>query len=320
VKRFLWTIGALIIILAASPLSAEDRFHFFASLGTGPTNGVYYPVGGAICTIVNEDLRSSGVRCSSETTPGSVYNIEALRSGELEFALVQSDVAFAAYNGEGVFAGAPFRDLRSVLPLHSELVTIVARPEIHQLSDLSGKRINVGPEGSGSRSTWDNIQTALGWTPAQTPRIVDMSIDQIGAALCSGSIDATLLVLGHPSPRIRAMLDACALNLLAVDGSAVDGLLAAKPYFTKGKIPGGQYGSSADVPSFGVTAILMTTASMDSRVVAEFAKSLTSQIDALKKRHPVLESLTSQAISAETLPAPLHPVAAQANGELGAAK
>jgi TRAP transporter TAXI family solute receptor len=320
VKRFFWTIGALILLAASQSLSAEERFHFFASLGTGPTNGVYYPVGGAICTIVNEDLRSSGVRCSSETTPGSVYNIDALQSGELEFALVQSDVAFAAYNGEGAFAGAPFRDLRSVLPLHSELVTIVARPEIHQLSDLSGKRINVGPEGSGSRSTWDNIQTALGWTPAQTPRIVDMSIDQIGAALCSGSIDAALLVLGHPSPRIRAMLDACALNLLAVDGSAVDGLVAAKPYFTKGKIPGGQYGLSADVPSFGVTAILMTTASMDSRVVTEFAKSLTSQIDALKKRNPVLESLTGHAVPPDKLQAPLHPAAAQANAELGTAK
>jgi uncharacterized protein len=319
VKRFLWTIGAL-ILLAASPLSAEERFHFFASLGTGPTNGVYYPVGGAICTIVNEDLRSSGVRCSSETTPGSVYNVEALRSGELEFALVQSDVAFAAYNGEGAFAGAPFRDLRSVLSLHSELVTIVARPEIHQLPDLSGKRINVGPDGSGSRQTWDGIQAALGWTPAQAPRIVEMSTDEIGGALCSGSIDAALLVLGHPSPRIRAMLDACALNLLAVDGSAVDRLVAAKPYFTKGQLPGAQYGLSADVPSFGVTAILMTTASMDSRVIAEFAKSLTGQIDALKKRHPVLETLSNQAILPDKLPAPLHPAAAQANAELGAAK
>jgi len=320
VKRFFWTMGALILLAASQPLSAQERFHLFASLGTGPTNGVYYPVGGAICTIVNEDLRSSGVRCSSETTPGSVYNVDALQSGELEFALVQSDVAFAAYNGEGAFAGAPFRDLRSVLPLHSELVTIVARPEIHQLSDLSGKRINVGPEGSGSRQTWDNIQTALGWTQDQAPRIVDMSTDEIGGALCSGSIDAALLVLGHPSPRIRAMLDACALNLLAVDGSVVDGLVAAKPYFTKGKIPGAQYGLSADVPSFGVTAILMTTASMDSRVVAEFAKSLTSQIDALKNRLPVLESLSNQAIPPDKLPAPLHPAAAQANGELGAAK
>jgi uncharacterized protein len=298
-KRFLSAIGAMIIIFAALPLCAEERFHFFASLGTGPTNGVYYPVGGAICTIVNEDLRSSGVRCSSETTPGSVYNVEALRSGELEFGLVQSDVAFGAYNGEGAFAGAPFRDLRSVLPLYSELVTIVARPEIHQMADLRGKRINVGPEGSGSRQTWDNVQTALGWTPAQAPRIVDMSTDEIGGALCSGSIDAALLVLGHPSPRIRAMLEGCALNLVAVEGFAIEGLVAAKPYFAKGQIPGGQYGLSADVPSFGVTAILMTTASMDSRVVAEFAKSLTSQIDALKKRHPVLETLTEQ--SAELL-------------------
>jgi uncharacterized protein len=320
VKRFLWAIGAVVFILAASPLGAQERFHFFASLGTGPTNGVYYPVGGAICSIVNEDLRSSGVRCSSETTPGSVYNVQALQSGELEFALVQSDVAFAAYNGEGAFAGAPFRDLRSVLPLHTELVTVVARPEIHQLSDLTGKRINVGPEGSGSRQTWDGIQTALGWTPAQAPKIIDMSTEQIGAALCSGSIDAALLVLGHPSPRIRAMLEGCALNLLAVEGSVIDTLVAAKPYFTKGKIVGGAYGLNTEVPSFGVTAILLTTASMDARVVAEFAKSLTGQIDTLKKRHPVLESLSSQTTPPDKLPAPLHPAAAQTNAELGAAK
>jgi TRAP transporter TAXI family solute receptor len=147
-----------------------------------------------------------------------------------------------------------------------------------------------------------------------------MSTDQIDPALCSGSIDAALLVLGHPSPRIRAMLDGCALNLLAVEGPAIDALIAARPYFTKGKIPGGQYGLIADVPSFGVAAILMTTASMDSRVVAEFAKSLTDQIDALKKRHPVLESLTGHAIPPEELPAPLHPAAAQANAKLGAAK
>ncbi len=316
-KQFLWTAGAL-ILLAASPLSAGERFHFFASLGTGPTNGVYYPVGGAICAIVNEDLRSSGVRCSSETTPGSVYNIEALRSGELELALVQSDVAFAAYKGEGSFLGAPFHDLRAVLPLHSELVTIVARPEIRQLADLSGKRINVGPEGSGSRSTWNGIQTALGWTQAQAPKIVDMSTDEIGRALCSGSIDAALLVLGHPSPRIRAMLDGCALALLAVDGQAIDALVAARPYFTKGRISGALYGQGSDIPSFGVTAILMTTANMDSRVVAEFAKSLTAQIDTLKKKHPVLENLTGPA--PEQLPAPLHPAAAQAYAEVRAPK
>ena len=106
-KRFFWTIAALTVIFAASlPLGAqEERFHFLASLGTGPTNGVHYPVGEAICAIVNEDLHSSGVRCSGETTPGSVYNVEALRSGELDFSLVQSDVASPPTTGrEGLSA------------------------------------------------------------------------------------------------------------------------------------------------------------------------------------------------------------------------
>jgi uncharacterized protein len=319
ILRLCPAIVAIAAVLAGfSPLAAQDqRFHFFASLGTGPMDGVYYPVGGAICAIVNEDLRSSGVRCSSETTPGSVYNVDALRSGELEFGIVQSDVAYAAYTGEGAFLGAPFKDLRSVLALHTELVTIVARPEIHQLADLSGKRINVGPEGSGSRLTWDGIQGALSWTPAQAPKIIDMPIDAIGGALCSGSIDAALLVVGHPSGRIGAILGGCALALLPVEGPAIDAFVAARPYFAKGRISDAHYALSADVPTFGVTAILMTTAHMDSRVVAEFARSLTAQIDTLKRKHPVLENLTEQVMAPQQLPAPLHPAAAEAYAELG---
>jgi TRAP transporter TAXI family solute receptor len=322
VKQLFRAIVAMTAMLAAwQPLGAqEQRFHFFASLGTGAMDGVYYPVGGAICAIVNEELRSTGVRCSPETTPGSVYNVDALRSGELEFALVQSDVAYAAYKGEGAFLGAPFSSLRSVLALHSELVTIVARPEIHQLADLSGKRINIGPEGSGSRLTWDGIQGSLGWTQAQAPRIVDMPIDAIGSALCSGSIDAVLLVLGHPSERIRAMLGGCALNLVAAEGPAIDAFVAARPYFAKGRIQGALYGLGADVPSFGVTAILMTTASMDSRVVSDFAKSLAAQIDTLRRKHPVLENLTGQAMAPEQLPAPFHPAAADAYTQFGQLK
>ena len=306
------------MVAASQPLGAqEQRFHFFASLGTGPMDGVYYPVGGAICAIVNEDLHASGVRCSRETTPGSVYNVDALRSGELEFGLVQSDVAFAAYTGEGAFQGAPFKDLRSVLALHSELVTIVARPDIHQLADLRGKRINVGPEGSGSRLTWDGIRGALGWNQDQAPSIVDMPSDTISHGLCSGSIDAALLVLGHPSARILDILDGCTLNLVPVEGPAIDAFVVARPYFTKGRILGSFYRLGADVPSFGVTAILMTTANMDSRVVSEFAKSLAARIDALKTKHLVLENMTSQAMAPERLPAPLHPAAEQVYADLG---
>jgi uncharacterized protein len=80
----------------------------FASVGAGETNGIYYPLGDVICGIVNQNLHESGIRCSREMTPGSVYNVEALRDGELEFALVQSDVAYDAYHGTGAYTEAPF--------------------------------------------------------------------------------------------------------------------------------------------------------------------------------------------------------------------
>src|SRR5271168_3924225 len=103
-------VAAMLISLCPSAAEAQGA-RIFASLGTGEINGVYYPVGAAICAMVNRDLRDTGVRCSRELTPGSVYNIEAIRAGELEFAIVQSDVAFAAYNGNGAFVDRPFHEL-----------------------------------------------------------------------------------------------------------------------------------------------------------------------------------------------------------------
>jgi TRAP transporter TAXI family solute receptor len=306
-----------LIYFALQLASAQERFHFFASLGTGPLNGVYYPVGGAICEIVNENLRSTSVRCSREMTPGSVYNVDALHSGELEFGIVQSDVAFAAYTGKGVLADRAAPELRSVLILHPELVTIVARSGIHKLADLAGKRINVGPEGSGARLTWDAIGEAIGWYDAESPRVVDMPADAIGSALCSGAIDAALLVVGHPSRRISALLARCDLNLVTIEGPAVDSLVASAPYWRKGRIRGELYGQVGDTPSFGVSAVLMTTAHMDERVVAALAQALVKQIEALKTEDPVLADVTVEGMISGNLPAPLHPAAAQFYKSIG---
>ena len=270
--------------------------------------------------LVNQNLHETGIRCSREMTPGSVYNVDALREGELEFALIQSDVAYDAYHGTGAYSGAPFPALRSVLALHSELVTIVARAGIHELGDLAGKRIVAGPAGSGSRATWEAMIEALGWKNGQTPRTLDMPVDAIGNALCKGSIDASLLVLGHPSNKIRDLLAGCALTLVPVDGPAIDLLVAAAPYLKKGPIPASAYGLPADVPSFGVSAILMTTADMDARTVSDFASSLGGEIKALQEKNPVLENLNPQDIVTEALPAPLHPAALEAYRKLGLLK
>ena len=318
-NSFRWLILAL-VVLVARPTLAEEKFHAFASVGTGAMNGVYYPVGGAICAIVNDHIRATGVRCSPETTPGSVFNVDALRSGELEFAIVQSDVAFDAYNGKGASSGNPFRELRSVLALHPELVTIIARGGIRDISDLAGKRIYVGPEGSGSRRTWETLQQALGWSDAQAPQIVDMPADAIGGAMCAGAIDAILLVVGHPSERVSALMARCADNLVAIDGPAVDSLVASEPYLKKGRITGALYGLTADTPSFGLSAVVMTRADMDDRIVTAFARALITQVEALKGKHKALANLTVQGMISGGLPAPLHPAAIQDYRELGLLK
>jgi uncharacterized protein len=320
--RSVWPAAFIVLLLIVAPSLAEEnpKFRMFASVGAGETNGIYYPLSEIICGIINQNLHESGVRCSRESTPGSVYNVDALRNGELEFALIQSDVAYDAYHGIGAYAEAPFPSLRSVLALHSELVTIVARAGIHELRDLAGKRIVAGPTGSGSRATWEAMIKALGWKDGQTPRTLDMPVDAIGNALCKGSIDASLLVLGHPSGKIRDLLASCALSLVPVEGPAIDSLIAAAPYLKKGSIPANAYGLLADVPSFGVSAILMTTADMDSRAVSDFASSLGTEIKALKEKSPVLETLTAQDFVTESLPAPLHSAALDVYRKLGLLK
>src|SRR5262245_29163733 len=135
---------------------------FFLSLATGPTSGVYYPTGRAICDAVNEE--KVGLYCSTEATPGSVYNVQAIATGEVEFAVVQSDVQYAGTTGDGHWEGRPVKNLRSVMSLYPEMITIVSRADagINSVEDLKGKRVNIGPRGSGTQATWDDLERALG--------------------------------------------------------------------------------------------------------------------------------------------------------------
>jgi uncharacterized protein len=318
-----WPAGVLmlamlsgVVAVLSAPVRAEDEV--FVSLGTGELNGIYYPIGKAICQIVNRDLRNSGVRCSPETTPGSVYNIGAVRSGELEFAIVQSDVQFAAYNGKGAWMGHPFRGLRSVVSLYPELVTVIAHANSHirDLAGLAGRRVNIGSRGSGTRATWDAIEAELSWRNGQRVHPVELRADATTAALCSGAIDANLLIVGHPSPLVTAQEAACAVNFVAIAGPAIDKLVRDHPYYQRGTIGGAANGIAAEVPTFGVRATLVTSASVDARVVAVIAKELLIHLAELRALHPALAGLTTSEMTKDGLTAPLHPGAAQVYREL----
>lgn len=298
-------------------LAGADRD--FLSVGTGMTGGVYFPVGAAICELVNKAAGADGLYCSPEATPGSVYNLEALGRGEIEFAVVQADNQSAAVHGEGPWAGAPMKELRSVLSLYPEAFTVLARrqAEIRSLSDLAGKRVNIGNPGSGSRATWDAVSEGLGISAKSLALATELAPGASYEELCSDGIDASVLVVGHPAPRVAEAIKDCDLVIVPADGPVVDRLVAAETYIVTTTIPAEDYGLSADVTTFGGRATLVTRADVPDATVEAVAKAVLANFPLLKEKHPVLAGLRPAEMISQSLTAPLHPGAIRAFTDLG---
>jgi TRAP transporter TAXI family solute receptor len=294
----------------------------FVSVGTGAMSGLYYPVGRALCDLVNQGRRQHGVRCSAEPTVGSVFNMNQLRAGELDLALVQSDVQYAAYEGRGPWQGAPYVGLRSVLSLYPELVTILVRrdAQIGDVEALKGKRVDIGRPGSGARATWDVIEAALGWARADLKLAAELKPDSAGDALCANEVDASVQLVGHSSAWLAQWLDRCDLALVGVAGPAVAGLVSGRPYYRPGEIPAGMYGGNAATPTFGVSATLVTSAELPDEVVHAIARAAIKGVDQLRTRRPALARLEPEEMVRASLTAPLHPGAERAYRELGLIK
>ncbi|MEJ2426545.1 MAG: TAXI family TRAP transporter solute-binding subunit, partial [Candidatus Thiodiazotropha sp.] len=160
-KRTLWLLLCLLPVLASG---AQERF---INIGTGGLTGVYYPAGGAICRLLNKGRQDHGIRCSVESTGGSIFNLNSIASGELDFGIAQSDWQYHAYHGTSKFSErGPDKDLRAVFSIHSEPFTVMARDDsgIKSFSDLQGKRVNIGNPGSGQRGTMEVLMQKLHWT------------------------------------------------------------------------------------------------------------------------------------------------------------
>ena len=162
INNFKWFAVSGLALIMSMPVWAEQTF---VTIGTGGVTGVYYPTGGAICRLVNKERKTHGIRCSTESTGGSVYNINTIRAGELDMGVAQSDWQYHSYRGTSKFKDqGPFKGLRAIFSVHPEPVTILARRDsgIRHINDLKGKRLNIGNPGSGTRATWEVNEEALG--------------------------------------------------------------------------------------------------------------------------------------------------------------
>ena len=308
---------ATVALMAPAAMAQEE----FITIGTGGVTGVYYPTGGAICRLVNQGRRDHGIRCSVESTGGSVYNINTIREGELEFGVAQSDWQYHAYNGSSSFEDAgPFEDLRAVFSVHPEPFTVVARADsgITSIMDLQGKRVNIGNPGSGQRGTMEVLMEALGWTTDDFALATELKAAEQSAALCDNQIDAMVYTVGHPSGSISEATTACDSVLVEVSGEAVDQLIADNPFYRSAVIPGGMYrGNDNDVTTFGVGATFVSSASVSEDVVYTLVKSVFDNIEDFKGLHPAFANLEPAEMATAGLSAPLHDGAAKYFREAG---
>ena len=298
--------AGLIAMMAGSPALAQQKF---ATVGTGGVTGVYYAVGGAVCRLMNKDRATTGIRCSVESTGGSVFNVNAIKSGELEFGLSQSDVQFNASKGEAQFKGKADADLRAVFSVHPEPFTVLARKDagVTKFEEFKGKRFNVGNPGSGTRASMEELLTKMGWKLSDFSLAAELKADEQGTALCDNKIDGFYYGVGHPSAAIQDPTTACGGKLISLTGPAVDALIKERPYYAKATIPGGMYANNPNpTETYGVLATVVSSAKVPEATVYALTKAVFENFDEFKKLHPAFANLDPKKMIKDGLSAPLH--------------
>lgn len=294
----------------------------YVTIGTGGVTGVYYPTGGAIAKMVNKKRKEYNLRATVESTGGSVFNVNAIMAGDLEFGVVQSDRQYQAYNGTADWDGKPQKKLRAVFSVHPESVTLVAAVDsgITSVAKLKGKRVNIGNPGSGQRGNALDLLAAAGIDYKK-----DLDAEGIKAAESAGMlqderIDAFFYTVGHPNGSVKeAVAGARKVQFVPVDKAIVDKLVDKFSYYAPSVIPVASYPGVAnekDVPSFGVKATFVTSSDVSDDVVYAITKEVFENFEEFKKLHPAYSTLTKESML-QGMSAPIHPGAMKYYKEAG---
>jgi TRAP transporter TAXI family solute receptor len=300
----------------AAPAGAIDLRLF--TVGSGEVSGSYFAATNAICDSVNRAHRGV-LRCSPEATPGTLYNLEALRDHQLDFALVQSDWQKRALEGSSVFESrGAMENLRSVMSLYPEPFNLIVRGDagIDSFTDLIGKRVDIGHPSSARQATMRAVVAAYGLDTSDFAQVVELPTGSAVAELCAGRIDATALIIGHPSVGIARALGECGAKLVPLAGPEIDALLVAHDDFSRVYVPMQSYPSMpGDVASFAVRATVVTLASENAGNVEALVTDTLAALEHLQETTPILSALEPFAMREIGLTAPLHPAAEAAFAE-----
>src|SRR4051794_14041036 len=266
------TALALAGVVVATVAVAQDVKFF--RIGTGGTAGTYYPIGGLIANAISNP---PNLVATAVATNGSVANINGIQSGQMESGFTQSDVAYWAYTGTGVYEGKPkVTDLRLIANLYPETIHVVARKgaNIKTVADLKGKRVSLDEPGSGTLVDARIILAAFGITEKDI-KPEYLKPNQAGDKMRDGGLDAFFFVGGYPTGAISELASAGGgIDLVPVTGPEVDKLLAEYKFFAVDTVPANTYKGIGEVKTIAVGAQWVTSAEQPEAVIYEVTKAL----------------------------------------------
>jgi TRAP transporter TAXI family solute receptor len=319
--------GALTAAAALSLTGAANAQQQFIAIGTGGPTGVYFVVGNAICRMVHKEAaegreagRKHGLRCAAPSTGGSIYNINSIRQGELEFGVAQSDWQYHAFNGTSRFEENPFPEIRAVFSVHPEPFQILAGKDsgIQSWNDLEGKRVNIGNPGSGQRGTFEVLMEAHGIDESWFGQTTELTSTEQSGALCDGNIDAYGYTVGVPNSGVAQAADGCGAYIIDLETDAVKKLVDENPFYAFTTIPQDTYSSlTKDVTTFGVMATFVTKADVPEDVVYEVTRAVFENLDDFRRLHPAFANLTPEQMISKGISADIHPGAMKYYKEKG---
>jgi TRAP transporter TAXI family solute receptor len=321
-------LGVVCLGVAGTPNAQEMRFF---RIGTGGVAGTYYPIGGLIADIISNPPGARpcgrggscgvpGLVAIAQSSNGAVANVDAINAGTVESGFVQSDVAYWAYSGTGIYEGKDkVENLRAIANLYPESIHLVARKDagIKSVKDLAGKRVSLDEPGSGTLVDARIILDAYGLSEddLQAEYVKpSMAVEQMR----EGELDAFIFVAGYPTGSVAELCAAVSCELVPIDGPEVDRLLDEVQFFAKDVIPAGTYEGVPETPTLSVGAQWAVGAQVDEDLVYGITKALWHENarKLLDDGHAKGHSITLDA-ALHGIAIPLHPGAARYYREVG---
>ena len=326
ITRRIFTAGAVLGTLAAGSKFAWAQSQAFFRIGTGGTSGTYYPIGGLIANAISgggEDKGVPGLVATAVSSNGSVANINAIQNGSMESGFSQSDVAYWAHSGTGLYEGkGKVEDLRVIATLYPETIHLVARKDagITSVADLKGKRVSIDEPGSGTIVDAQIVLAAFGLTEDDIDA-EHLKPGPAGDRLRDGALDAYFFVGGYPAGAISELATSSGISLVPISGPEVDKMLEEYEFFAKDTVPADIYADVGETQTISVAAQWVTSAKQPEELVYNITKVMWNDATrvALDTGHAKGKLITLE--NATTgLGIPLHPGAERFYKEAGVLK